>query len=165
MRYIVPLICIIAAAGLQSNLPPQIAILGAKPDLVLVVLIAFSLAKEPEFGATLGFFAGLFQGAQVGQSLGSFMFTRTLTGFFAGLVTTRLFSENPIVPALSAVGLTIICETMFLLANPVYDFSRVLRTLVGESLANGIISVFVYWIIRWFSTSRKIRQAYNRARI
>ncbi len=66
-------------------------------------------------GRALGFIAGLMHGSLVGFSLGSFIVTRTITGFLAGLVTTRLFSENPLVPALSAVWLTVVCEALFLL--------------------------------------------------
>ena len=87
------MISLIVAASIQGNLPRAISIFGAMPDLVLVVLIAYSLAEDPEFGATLGFFAGLIQGSAVGMSLGSFIVTRTIAGFAAGFLPTRLFSQ------------------------------------------------------------------------
>ena len=103
-RYVLPIVCLLVAAGVQGNLPACISIMGAMPDLVLVVLICFSLAEDPEFGAGLGFLAGLIQGSVVGMGMGSLIFTRTITGFVAGLVSTRLFSANAIVPAFSVLA-------------------------------------------------------------
>jgi rod shape-determining protein MreD len=159
MRYFWPIVALIAAAGLQGNLPSGISILGAKPDLVLVVLISYALAADPAFGATLGFVAGLLHGSLVGFSLGSFIVTRTITGFLAGIVTTRLFSENPLVPALSAVWLTVVCEALFLLSNPSPDIAIAFRKVAGECISNAILTLFVYYALRGLNTRRKIKLA------
>ncbi len=159
MRAIWPIVALIAAAGLQGNIPAFVSIWGAKPDLVLVVLVSYSLATDPAIGATLGFVAGLLQGSLVGLSLGSFIITRTITGFLAGLVTTRLFSENPLVPALSAVWLTVVCEVLFLLGNPRPDMVVVARKIAGECLCNAIFTLFVYFALRNLDIRRKIRLA------
>lgn len=159
MRYFWPIVILIAAAGLQGNLPGFISIWGAKPDLVLVVLVSYSLAADPAFGAGLGFVAGLLQGSLVGLSLGSFIITRTITGFLAGLVTTRLFSENPLVPVLSAVWLTVVCEALFLLGNPRPDLIIVARKIAGECLCNAIFTLFVYFALRNLDIRRKIKLA------
>lgn len=159
MRFFWPVVTLIAAAGLQGNLPSAISILGAKPDLVLVVLISYSLAADPEFGAGLGFIAGLLHGSYVGLSLGSFIVTRTITGFLAGLVTTRLFSENPLVPAISAIWLTVVCEGLFLLGNPCLDLGLALRKIVGECLGNALFTLFVYYALRQLDTRHKIKLA------
>lgn len=159
MRYFWPVVALIAAAGLQGNLPSAISIWGEPPDLVLVVLISYSLAADPAFGAGLGFVAGLLHGSLVGFSLGSFIVTRTITGFLAGLVTTRLFSENPLVPALSAVWLTVVCEALFLLSNPRPDIAIALRKVTGECISNAILTLFVYYALRGLNTRRKIKLA------
>lgn len=158
-RYLWPIISLIIAAGLQGNLPKAISIFGAMPDLVFVVLIAYSLAEDPEFGATLGFVAGLIHGCAVGLSLGSFIVTRTFAGFVAGFLPTRLFSENFVVPMISAVWLTAACECLFLLANPRWELNVVVWTVAGECIENAIFTLFLYLILRQFNTSRKIRLA------
>jgi len=159
MRYVWPVITLVVVAGLQGNLPPAISIMGAKPDLILVVLVSYCLAADLVFGAGLGFIAGLIHGSFVGLSLGSFIVTRTITGFLAGLVNTRVFSENPFVPVLSAIWLTIVCEGLFLLGNPPRDLGLAVRELVGECIANGIATLFVYYLIRHFETRHKIKLA------
>ena len=159
MRYFWPIVILVGAAGLQGNLPNAISIWGAKPDLVLVILVSYSLAADPAFGAMLGFIAGLLQGSLVGVSLGSFIVTRTITGFLAGLVTTRLFSENPLVPALSAIWLTVVCEVLFLLGNPPPNVSIATRKLAGECIGNALFTLFVYYAKRHMDTRRKIKLA------
>lgn len=159
MRYVWPVITLIVAAGLQGNLPPAVSIMGAKPDLILVVLVSYSLAADPVFGAGLGFIAGLIHGSFVGLSLGSFIVTRTITGFLAGLVNKRVFSENPFVPVLSAIWLTVVCEGLFLLGNPPRDLGLAVRKLIGECIANGIATLLVYYLFSYLETGRKIKLA------
>ena len=156
-RWLSPVAGLIIAAGLQGNLPSSVSLWGAKPDLILVVLIAYALAADPAFGATLGFIAGLIHGSATGASLGSFIVTRTIVGFLAGFVTTRLFSENPAVPVLSAAWLTLVCEGLFLLANPRPDILLVLRKIGGECVLNALLTLVLYYVMRYFDTRRKIK--------
>lgn len=156
-RYVGAIICLLIAAGIQGNLHSAISILGAKPDLILVVLIAYSLAADPEFGATLGFIAGLIHGCTVGLSLGSFIVTRTITGLLAGLVTTRVFSDNPIVPMLSAMWLTLVSECLFLLANPRPSLTPTARILIGECIYNALFTLLVYGLLRNLDNRRKMK--------
>lgn len=158
-RYISSIIILLIAAGIQGNLPSSISLMGAKPDLVLVVLIAYSLAADPAFGAGLGFIAGLIQGSAVGLSLGSFIVTRTITGFLAGFVTTRLFGENPIVPVLSAAWLTLVCEGLLILVSPRFELAITARTIIGECIYNAFFTLILYLILRHFEVRRKIKLA------
>ena len=156
-RHVWPIISLIIAAGLQGNLPASISIWGAKPDLILVVLIAYALAADPASGAALGFVAGLIHGSAVGLSLGSFIVTRTIVGFLAGLVTTRLFSQNPIVPMLSAAWLTLVSEGLFLLANPRPHLVLVVGRIGGECISNAVLTLLLYWVMRFLDNRRKIK--------
>lgn len=155
MRYIWPIISLFLAAGIQGNLPMSISIFGAMPDLVLVVLIAYALAQDPEFGVTLGFIAGLIHGCSVGLTVGSFIATRAITGFIAGLVSTRLFSENAIVPTFSVLWLTAVCGGLFQLFNPRLELSKVLGILAGQCILNAIFTFLLYLTIRQFDNRRK----------
>ncbi len=156
-RWLSPVAGLIIAAGLQGNLPSSMSLWGAKPDLILVVLIAYALAADPAFGAALGFIAGLIHGCAAGASLGSFIVTRTIVGFLAGFVKTRAFGENPVVPMLSAAWLTLVSEGLFLLANPRPDLLLVMRKTGGECILNALLTLLLYCVMRFFDTRRKIK--------
>ena len=156
-RYIWFAISLVAAAGLQGNLPASISIWGGKPDLLLVVLIAYALAADPATGAAMGFVTGLIHGSAVGLALGSFIVTRTIVGFLAGLVTSRLFSQNPIVPMLSAAWLTFVSEGLFLLANPRPNLVLVAGRIGGECISNAFLTLLLYWVMRFLDNRRKIK--------
>jgi len=158
-KYAWPVVSLVVAAGIQGNLPAGMSLMGAKPDLVLVVLIAYSLAADPIAGAGLGFVAGLVHGAAVGLGMGSFIVTRTITGFLAGFATTRVFSDNPVVPVLSAAWLTAVCEGLFLLANPRVPLAHAGRVVLGECIYNAGLTLLLYWLLRALETRRKIKLA------
>jgi len=158
-RYAWPTLSLLVAVAIQGNLPSFVSVFGVQPDLVLVVLIAYSLAADPAFGAGLGFIAGLIHGSAVGMSVGSFIVTRTLTGLLAGLVTTRLFSENPVVPALSAFWLTLACEGAFVFANPRVRFAHVVGTILVKCAYNALLALAINRLLRHIETRRKIRLA------
>lgn len=161
---IIPLLCLLAAAGVQANLPGGFHILGSGPDLVLVVLIVFSLAGNPSSGAILGFAAGMIEGSSVGTSLGSFIITRTIVGFIAGVTTNTFFSENPIVSVFSAAWLTLIAEAMFAIANPAASFLEAARRITGECVWNSLLSLLLVYILKYVQTKHKIRMADIRGR-
>ena len=158
-RCLLPVILLLIAAAIQGNLPSWLTLKGGQPDLILVVLIAFALLLDPLSGALLGFLAGMLHGSVVGYSLGSFIVSRTIIGFAAGSVTIRLFSENPVVPVLAAGGLTFCGEAVFLLANPTHDLLSSLNIILAKSLFNSLLTLIVYWLLRWIEVRRKIKLA------
>jgi len=158
-RYLLPVAMLILAGALQSNIPSWMVIKDARPDFILVVLISISLTLDPGTGAVLGFIAGLIHGSIVGISLGSFIASRTIIGFAAGSVTIRLFSENPIVPVLAAGGLTFAGEIVFLLTNPANDFLASISIVLCKSLYNSLLTLILFWFIRWMQIRQKIKKA------
>jgi rod shape-determining protein MreD len=159
MRYVLPGILLFIAGALQGNMPMWLSIKGARPDLILVVLIATALTMDSFAGSVLGFLAGLIHGSIVEQSLGSFIVSRTIVGFAAGMVTVRLFSENPMVPVVAAGGLTFVGEGIFLLANPAPDLAASVTVVFWKSLFNSSLTLIAYWLLRWIEIRRKIKMA------
>lgn len=153
---------LILAGALQGNIPSWMVIKGARPDLILVVLIAIALGLDPGDGAILGFLAGLIHGSIVGVSLGSFIASCTIIGFAAGFVTIRMFSENPIVPVIVAGVLTFAGEIMFLLTNPVAGFWSSINIVLFKTLYNSLFTLILFWIIRWIKVRKKIRMITDR---
>ncbi|HOP79049.1 MAG TPA: rod shape-determining protein MreD [Armatimonadota bacterium] len=158
-RYALPLIMLILAGALQGYLPSWMVIRGARPDFLMVVVIATSLTLDPLSGGILGFLGGIIHGSIVGEGVGSFIVSRTIIGFVAGSVTIRFFSDNPVVPVLAAGVLTFSGEALFLLANPVADLGSSLNVLLIKSLYNSLLTLIIFWFLRWMEVRRKIKMA------
>jgi rod shape-determining protein MreD len=158
-RYLTAILLMIVASAIQGIWPEWAAVKGAKPDLILVVLIAVSLGEDPVFGAAMGFVAGLMRGTLAGDSLGSFIVSRTVTGFVASMVTTKLFGTNPLVPVLGAGALTFLCEGMFFLVSPVTSLPAVLRALLAESVYNSVLTLLAFWFLQQIEVRKKIKLA------
>jgi len=156
-RFICAVFLLFAAIAVQGNIPNVFSFLGAKPDLVLVVLVLYSLGSDPIVAAVMGLVAGVVEGFAVGTSLGSFAFTRMLTGLVAGFCSVHLFSENLLVPAATACLLTALCEGTFLLANPQVATQNAWQVILGESVLNGCVTALVYGFTRIADRRRKVR--------
>lgn len=155
--FIWAVLLLIIAVGFQGNIPGCLSLFGAKPDLVLVILVIYSLAMEPVAAAGVGLIAGALHGFAVGTSLGSFIFTRMLTGFLAGFSTVHVFSENLFVPAVSALVLTAVCESVFLLANPGVATAHTWQIILGESICNACLVLVICWLMRVVEGRRKMK--------
>jgi rod shape-determining protein MreD len=158
-RYVLLIGLLLLAATIQGNLPSWLIFKGARPDLILVVIIVTALTLDPVTGTVIGFVAGFVHGSIVGESVGSFIVSRTIIGFAAGCVTIRLFSENPVVPVVAAGGLTFAGEGLFLLLNPIPDFTTALNIMLAKALYNSLLALIAYWILRRIQLRNKIKMA------
>lgn len=125
----------VAAAWLQSGVVARWRVLGAWPDLVLVVILTVSLL----FGTRAGLVAGLTGGLMTGFSAGAaglpFLVSRVLVAAAVGQVRVRLHRENLIVQLLAVGCGTVFGEVVFLALAP--DLLRHPRALemVGVTAA------------------------------
>jgi rod shape-determining protein MreD len=94
MKYeqIKPLLLFPPILIIQIFLIPLISIEGIAPDLILMLLVFYTLKNGQLYGTVIGFIFGLFFDLISGGILGSMMFSKTLSGFIAGY----FYNENKI---------------------------------------------------------------------
>lgn len=133
--------CIVAAALVtyavvvfQNALDDLITAWGVSPDLLLVWTICIGLASGRHAGALVGFACGLMQGGLQQTAIGAFAISKTVSGFASGALAGRMFRENWLVPIVSAVVLTVVNETVFLLLCRSADWSQAPR-IIGLRMA------------------------------
>jgi rod shape-determining protein MreD len=86
-RYIILFVVVVI---LQFSIVRFIEILHWRPDLILIVLVSFSLRKGPNWGMTAGFIGGLLQDLVGAQILGLNALAKTMAGFIAGILSGKL---------------------------------------------------------------------------
>jgi len=106
-----PLIFFILAAVIQVTFVPLLSFNLIGPDFVTIVLVFYTLKNGQLFGTLCGFIFGFLFDLISGGILGSAMFSKTITGFFAGY----FFNENKIDYYLSSfifIGLVFLAGTL-----------------------------------------------------
>lgn len=68
----------------QTTIVPLIAVHGVMPDLIMILLVFYSISCGQIYGTVLGFVYGLLFDLITGSLLGSTMLSKTLAGFIAG---------------------------------------------------------------------------------
>ncbi len=67
---------------------------GAKPDIVLIIVVWLGLVKGPDTGCSSGFLFGLFEDVDSYMNLGSNALTKTIIGFFCGFSGKNLYTQS-----------------------------------------------------------------------
>ncbi|NLW45878.1 MAG: rod shape-determining protein MreD [Firmicutes bacterium] len=150
MRVLFLIIGAIIGIALQStwlaslNLPGNIV-----PDLVLIMVISYSLLRGPEEGLFFGLAAGLFLDLVAGGVIGIQTITKTIAGFTAGLLEKTIFKDNLLVPVLAVFAGTLVFESisvlMYLSFHGNYNFWLLLITAIFPlALYNAALAPIIY---------------------
>ena len=99
---------------LQATIFPAFTFGGVKPDLLLIIVVFAALLKGTATGVKVGFFVGLAQDILSGKFIGLFMLSKMLTGLCVGLVESKIFKENYLVPIVILFLATILHEFLFM---------------------------------------------------
>ena len=101
-------------AVFQSTLGGRLAVGGVSPDLLFVWSVCIGLLSGAEAGAAVGFGSGFLEGGLQQAWTGALAISKGASGFASGLVATKVFRDNWLVPPVSAAVLTLLNEAIFL---------------------------------------------------
>ena len=83
-EYIWSIILFFPLLIIQTTVIPLISVKGITPDLIMILLVFYSMRCGQIYGTALGFTYGFFFDLITGSLLGSTMLSKTLAGFIAG---------------------------------------------------------------------------------
>ncbi len=146
---------LVLAAVVQATLAPYITVLGAKPDVTLIVVVAVAMLCGPMWGAVFGFAAGLLLDVALVQILGVSSFLYTLGGYFSGRYTEGIDPEYSWLPLVAAVfvvtlvvqGLDVL--VMFLLGVEATASFIFFRVVLPTAVLNALLTMPVFVVCRW----------------
>ena len=139
---------VILALILQTTLFASWSFLIVVPDLILVLVVLFSLINGPTFGAKFGFFSGLGTDLLVGEMIGLGALTKMIIGITVGLLSKRFYKENYIIPFISVVIATVIDQLLYVLGMLLFGRTISLFVVLKNSfyllVYNGILTLLLY---------------------
>ncbi|MDI3280439.1 MAG: rod shape-determining protein MreD [Bacillota bacterium] len=149
MRWLGAGLLILGALLLQNTAFSLLLFLGVKPDLVLLAVVAWALARGAKEGALLGGAAGLLLDLLRGHWVGLGAVTYLTTGYVVGLLEDRLFKENLLVPVVVSFFATFLDQLLFLLLGNSFGlgyplFFTLWRITFPSMLYNAALAPLVY---------------------
>lgn len=131
---------LLVAAALQSAVAAHLSVFGGEPDFVLTLATAAALLSDASVGALTGFAAGLVTASLVGQTVGTFLVSRTLAGWAAGWTTGRLYRGHAFVVVVGVFFATLVSHAVYLLGAPRIGLAHGLRASLLGALWNAVLA-------------------------
>jgi len=145
---------IIATLIIQLTLINLFTIQGLKPDLILLVVIVFSLLQGAEEGAISGFASGLLQDIFSSGLLGVNALAKTIVGFICGILRVKIFAEYilfiiPIITFLISIGQSVLIFLVLYAFGIEYGLAWSLKQVaLPEALYNSLLSPFIFLAVK-----------------
>lgn len=144
---------IVVTLVIQLTLINSVTILGIKPDLILIVVVVFSLLKGAKEGTISGFTSGLLQDIFSVGILGINALAKTVIGFICGIIKEKIFHEHIlfIIPVITFISSFIQSILIFLLLRAFgteYNLAWSLKQVaLPEALYSSLLSPFIFLMI------------------
>ena len=146
---------------LQTTVGADLRIKGVAPDLMLLLAVCGGLAGGPEYGAMVGFAAGLLTDVFLTDTpVGLAALTFCLVGFVVGSLRASVIPEGWALTPLIAVLATAGGVVLFVVVGDVVGQSQLtatgshwlIRVAIVESVFAGVLSVPVARLVDWAAT-------------
>ncbi len=163
-QYFIPILIFFPLLLIQTTIMPFIQISGVVPDLILILLVFYSINNNQIYGTVLGFIFGFLFDIIAGILLGSGMISKTIAGFTAGYFSSetkrdvylRSFSFSLIVLLCSFIDS--ILYSFFSASISAADISTNLILLFFEQgMLPGFYTAIISLIIVFFSPRRGLK--------
>lgn len=147
---LIPFFILIPVLILQMTVIPFLSFNGISPDLILILLVFYTIRNNQMYGTLTGFVFGGICDLTFGTILGSTMITKTLSGFIAGYFS----SENKRDSYLTPLNFSLIIFLIGIIDNSIFSFfssfdlsenfiSSLLTNTIMSSVYTAIISIFI----------------------
>jgi len=144
---------IVVALVIQLTLINSVTILGLKPDLIMVVVVVFSLLKGEKEGAISGFASGLLQDIFSTSLLGINALAKTVIGFTCGILKEKIFHEHilfiiPVITFIASFMQSILIFWLLRAFGIEYNLTWSLKQIaLPEALYSSLLSPFIFLAI------------------
>lgn len=108
MRIWALLITLVLALAFQTALAPDISPWGLIPDIILLIVVAYSLLKGPIYGMLLGIIGGFATDLIGGGLIGVHALSKMVIGLLCGVLEKTIFKDSLLVPAIAAGVVTLL---------------------------------------------------------
>jgi hypothetical protein len=139
---------LLVAGALQGTIAGRLPRAWGEPDFVLTLALVAGLLSDATIGGAAGLAAGLVTASLVGQTVGTFLVSRTLAGYIAGWTTARLYRGNVFVVVPGVLVMSLLSEAIYLLAAPRVGLGVGLKAALLGAVGNALLAAPMLWLLR-----------------
>ncbi|OQY20181.1 MAG: rod shape-determining protein MreD [Anaerolineaceae bacterium 4572_32.1] len=145
---------LLSVALLQATALPELKILGVKPELMLLLVLAWSLLRSSEEGLLWAFVGGMMLDLFSGGPFGTSTLGLLVVSFFAGLVEASTIRASLLLPMIAALLGTLLYQGLFLLIIQVTRgnvpwVDSLLQVTLPSLAVNALLMPLVFQIAVW----------------
>jgi rod shape-determining protein MreD len=139
---------------LQANLVSRVQLLGARPNLALVLILIWSMQQSVTEGMLGGFLTGFGLDLVSGMTLGTSSLSLMICSLLGGVGTKSVFANNVLLPLLAVTvatplhGWTILL-TQQLRGQTVDWLASTVRVIGPETLLNMALALILFPLLRY----------------
>lgn len=138
----------------QATVAPHLIILGARPDLMLLTVVSWSVLRGVREGVVWGFVGGLCLDLFSGASFGLSALVLMAVGLFSGLGERAITRGRVVLPVIAALVATpvhgfLYLALLYIAGYKVSWFDTLLRVMLPTMIFNGLLIIPVYTLLRW----------------
>ena len=154
MRYIVLVAIALLGAFITGGVAPQLPILGAEPDLMLILMLALTLREHTVTPVLVCSVAAIFMDVFFAPALGYYSFPYLLIGAVVFLVTRNMQVPRVVVPSVICAAAWVLKELftalLTFLMGHVFDFWYIfLHSTLPGVLVCAVLMFPIYLLINW----------------
>ncbi|MDD3641974.1 MAG: rod shape-determining protein MreD [Candidatus Krumholzibacteria bacterium] len=153
MRFILRIVlAALVVFVLQVTVAHRLAVIGAVPDLVLVLLAVLVIDRGPVIGVVAGFLLGFLQDLGNAELLGMNALAKSVVGYGIARFGGDYLPDNPLFRGLLVFAAALANDVIVLNISRSFDAADVVTTFLRSSLLSGIytavLAVVVIQVVR-----------------
>jgi rod shape-determining protein MreD len=147
---------LVGGALLQSSLAPHLTVIGVKPDIVLTLVVSWSVIRGASEGVTWGFIGGLALDLLSDGPVGLSALTLMMVGFLTNLGETSLFKSSLVLPLVAVFAASMLSNAVQLVMLRGFGWSlpwweAMVSVALPAAILNAVIMPIVYLPLQWLS--------------
>ena len=164
MSYYLAAPLLLAAALVQAAVMPSFPVLGAYPNLVLVLVVCWTVVRGQREGMVVVPIGGLCLGLVSSQPVGVALLAAAPVVLLAELREARLTQSDLLLAIALVLVSSLVYETVFLvilqvMGESVQWWGSFSRVILPTAIINSLFTLPLYWLVWWGST--RFRRAHS----
>jgi rod shape-determining protein MreD len=143
---------VIAAALLEATWPQALSLQRVVPDLIVVLVVYFSIAEGAERGMYTGVLGGMFQDVAGNTGIGHHILCLVIIAYVVGRMASRLITENPYVKTVTVLLASMVHGILYLAVEYVQKvdmnaLKMMSFSIVPQACFTALLTPFVFLLV------------------